>query len=160
PAYLSGLVGIGFGDGSATRDLSLPDAPLHVKHDVNDTQYLASIEGGYSFTLPGAATLTPFAGITLDSDDQGSVVPNGNAIDVSVQSRSALSARSLAGLRLSDTFDLGGVTLAADLKAGWAHEFSDTTRLALVALGGNAAETFHVLGANLPGDSATVGLGL
>ncbi|HTJ63458.1 MAG TPA: hypothetical protein VL899_06575 [Alphaproteobacteria bacterium] len=160
PAYVDGTLALGFGDGTVTRDLSLPKLPANARHDVGDNQYLAAIEAGYSLNLPGTGTLTPFAGVTIDNVDQDGVLPNGNALDISVQSRSASSVRSLIGGRFADTIQIGDVAVAADLKLGWAHEFSRTARTALVALGGNSADSFQVYGAGLPGDSATIGFGL
>src|SRR6202000_3069981 len=102
----------------------LPVMAGHGKHDVNDTQVLASLEAGYTLTLPGSfGTLTPFAGVIIDNDDQDGVLANGNALDRSVRSRSASSARTQIGGRFADTIQIGTVALATDVDFGWAHEF-------------------------------------
>jgi uncharacterized protein with beta-barrel porin domain len=161
PAYITGLLSMAFGDGHVHRDLSLPGAPAHASGRVGDTLYLASAEAGYVLAFPGIGTLTPFAGLTLDSVDQNGVLPNGsNALDLVVHSQSVNSTQTRIGGRFAKTVQLGGVNLAGALELGWAHEFSRTARGGTVAFSGNAGDSFQTYGAGLPGDSAIVGVGI
>ena len=160
PAYLDGMVGAAYGDGTTRRNVSLPGASAQASGHVTDTQLLGSIEAGYGVAL-GGATVTPFAGLSLGTVDQDGFTETGaGALDLQVRKQSQSSVKSTLGARLAADLPLGAALVETDLQLGWAHEFAPTGRSTVAAFTGAPAAGFQVAGAKVPGDSALVGFGL
>jgi len=160
PAYLDGLLGVAYGDGTARRNVSLPGAPAQASAHVTDTQVLGSLEAGYGFEL-GGARLTPFAALALATVNQDAFTETGaGVLDLQVAKQAPSSARSTLGTRLTADLALGSTLVTTDLSAGWAHEFAPLNRNATAAFTGAPAAAFQVAGARVAGDSAQIGVGL
>ena len=158
--YVDTMVGYAYGDGTTSRNVSLPGTPATAYAHTTDNQVLGSVEAGYALPVGGIA-LTPFVGLTVGSVDQDGFVENGaGVLNLRVRDQSASSVKSAVGARVTADMPVGGRVITTDLSAGWAHEYAPTNRSTVAAFAGAPAASFQVAGAKVPGDSAQVGFGL
>lgn len=161
PAYLDGIIGVAFGDGRTSRDVSLPGAPGTARADVSSTQLLGKLETGYKLPLNDVLTLTPLAGLSLGTVWQhGYTEHGGGALDLDVQSQTKSSVKSTLGARLSADVPVGKYLMASSLQVSWAHEFAPTDRNANAYFAGVPSSNFSVTGARAATNGALVVAGL
>jgi len=161
PAYLDATMGVGYGDGTTRRNVSLPGRPGLAAGHVTDTELTGSLEAGYGLALGHATTLTPFVGLALGTVDQDGFSETGaGVLDLNVAKQSQSSVKSTLGGRISTDLALGSALVTTDLSVGWAHEFAPVNRGTNAAFIGAPGAGFQVAGAKLPGDSARIGFGL
>jgi len=158
--YVDAMVGYAYGDGTTSRNVSLPGSPATAYAHTTDNQVLGSVEAGYALPLDGIS-LTPFVGLSFGSVDQNGFVENGaGPLNLRVRDQSASSVRSTVGARVTADVPVAGLLVTTDLSAGWAHEYAPTNRSTVAAFAGAPTASFQVAGAKVPGDSAQVGFGL
>jgi uncharacterized protein with beta-barrel porin domain len=161
PVYLDGMVGVAVGDGSTTRDASLPGSPAQAHADVSSTEVLGGVEAGYRLPLTRALTLTPFAGLSFGTVWQNSFTESGaGARDLSTQNQSQSSVKSTLGARLAADVPVSRWLVASSIQVGWSHEFAPTDRNTTASFAGLPSTVFTVAGAKVPGNSAMVAVGL
>jgi outer membrane autotransporter protein len=158
--YVDAMIGYAYGDGTTSRNVSLPGTTATANAHTTDNQVLGSVEAGYSLPMAGVA-LTPFVGLSFGSVDQNGFVENGvGALNLRVRDQSASSVKSTVGARVTMDVPVGALLVTTDLSAGWAHEYAPTSRSTVAAFAGAPAAGFQVAGAKVPGDSAQIGFGL
>jgi outer membrane autotransporter protein len=161
PVYLDGMVGVAVGDGSSTRDASLPGSPAQAHADVSSTEVLGGIEAGYRLPLTQALTLTPFAGLSFGTVWQNSFTESGaGARDLATQNQSQSSVKSTLGARLAADVPVSRWLVASSIQVGWSHEFASPDRSTTASFVGLPSTEFTVAGARVPGNSAMVAVGL
>jgi subtilase-type serine protease len=159
-AYLDGMIGAAYGDGTTRRNVSLPGASAQASGHATDTQVLGSVEAGYALPT-GVATFSPFAGLTVQSIDQDGFTETGaGVLGLRVNEQSQSSVRSTLGTRVGFDVPIGDLVISNDLSVAWAHEFAPVDRGVVAAFVGAPGASFQVMGAKVPGDSAQVGFGL
>lgn len=159
-AYVSGVLGGAFGEGSTRRDLALPGVPGVADADVSDQQALGAFEAGYAVTLQ-TVTLTPFAGLDFGTVNEDPFTESGaGALDLAALGQTESSVRTRLGTRLGTDVHLGGTTIASEVRLGWEHELMGTGRSVTQSFAGQPSATFIVAGSAVARDSALVGLGL
>jgi len=161
PVYLEGMLGVAVGNGSTSRDASLPGAPAQAHADVSSTEVLGGIEAGYRLPLNRTLTLTPFAGLSFGTVWQNAFTESGaGALDLSTQNQSKSSVKSTLGARLAADVPVSRWLVASSLQVGWSHEFAPTDRNSTAYFAGLPSTAFTVAGARVPGNSAMVAVGL
>ena len=120
----------------------------------------AQVEAGYTFK--GRVDVTPLVGLQWIRQRQNDYTEQGaDALNLVVPSRAVNSLRSTLGVRASYPFDIdGGMRMAIEARAAWAHEFRDQGALNARLAGDTTVASFSVTGINIPRDTAVLGLGL
>jgi uncharacterized protein with beta-barrel porin domain len=161
PAYVHGLVGFAHGDGTTTRDVSLPGLPGSAHADVTSNQVTGSLEAGYTLPLSRAISVTPFANLGIGWVRQsGGTETGAGALDLSTQAISQSSVVSTLGGRFSLDLPVRRWLVTTNIQIGWAHEFASTDRHATSAFADTPSSAFTVAGASVARDSALVGVGV
>ena len=126
----------------------------------NGSTTSAQVEAGVTYR--GRADITPMAGLTWTRQQQNAYTEQGaGALNLDVPGRRFDSLRSTLGVRAVLPFDTaGGMRMALEGRAAWAHEFRDQGVLNARLAGDPAGASFSVAGITIPRDSAVLGVGL
>ena len=124
-------------------------------------QFLGQIETGWRFDLGGAPGyfITPFALLQGSTATQNGLTETGaQSLNLSVAQQTTSSLRTIFGAQLGASMDLGlRDRIAAQLRFGWSHEYSDTARPVTASFAGAPAVPFTVFGAAPTRDGAVLG---
>ena len=124
-------------------------------------QFLGQIEAGWRFDLGGAPGyfITPFALLQGSMATQNGLTETGaQSLNLSVAQQTTSSLRTIFGAQLGASMDLGlRDRIAAQLRFGWSHEYSDTARPVTASFAGAPAVPFTVFGAAPTRDGAVLG---
>jgi outer membrane autotransporter protein len=162
PVYVDALAAYAYYANQLWRNINIPGLqPRTAYGQTAGNQFLGQLEAGYRFELGGTASyfVTPFALL------QGSVVTqNGftetgaQSLNLSVAQQTTSSIRTIFGAQLGAALDVGlRDKIAAQLRLGWSHEYSDTARPVAASFIGAPAVPFTVFGAAPTRDGAVVG---
>jgi fibronectin-binding autotransporter adhesin len=162
PVYVDGLAGYAYNSNQLWRALNIPGLqPRTAYGQTGANQFLGQLEAGWRVDLGGAPGyfVTPFALL------QGSVVTqNGftetgaQSLNLSVAQQTTSSLRTIFGAQVGAAMDVGlRDKIAAQLRLGWSHEYSDTARPVTASFVGAPAVPFTVFGAAPTRDGAVIG---
>ncbi len=159
--YVQGLVGYAYNDNSMERTISFPGISSTANGDTSSNQFLGAVEGGYEFPVDRLTSLTPFLGIQSTFANQASFTETGaGALNLNVDGQTTTSVRSILGFQVDHDLNLGFANPIGLLaRAGWAHEYADTTRPMTASFAGAPGAGFTVDGAQIARDSAVLALG-
>ena len=116
--YVDAMIGYAYGDGTTSRNVSLPGTRATANAHTTDNQVLGSVEAGYALPVAGVA-LTPFVGLSFGSVDQNGFVENGaGALNLRVRDQSASSVKSTLGAPITMDVPVGALLVTTDLSAG------------------------------------------
>ena len=156
--YVDGAIGFGHSEGSLDRSIVFPGVARHANGEPTANAFLSNVETGYSFALGRTTLLTPIAalqGIVVDEDRFAE--SGAGAIDLIVHGNSTEAAIGLLGGELSQEFAVGlPAPLLIKLRAGWAHDFADTSRSFTAGFQGLPGPSFAISGVDAPGDAAVI----
>lgn len=156
--YVDGALGFGHSEGSLERSIVFPGVARRTRGEPTANAFLSDVETGYSIALGRRTTLTPLAamqGIVVWDD---SFTENGaGAIDLIVDGNSTGAAIGLFGGELTQEVAVGlQAPLLVKLRAGWAHDFADTSRSFTAGFQGLPGPTFAIAGVDGTGDAAVI----
>ena len=156
--YVDGAIGFGHSEGSLDRSIVFPGVARHAKGEPTANAFLSNVETGYSFALGHTTLLTPLAALQGIVVDEDSFAESGaEAIDLIVHGNSTEAAIGLLGGELSQEFAVGlPAPLLIKLRAGWAHDFADTSRSFTAGFQGLPGPSFAISGVDAPGDAAVI----
>lgn len=108
------------------EDVYVPEA---IVTNAVDSDHLAlELRSGYDFHA-GALTIGPRIAATYRHTQIGAYTERGNSLmTLSVDSQTANSLQTLAGLQTSMAFSLGGGVIVPQINADWVHEHRDNQR--------------------------------
>ena len=115
-------------------------------------------EFGYRLNI-GSVALEPFAGLAYVNLDTDSFVEFGGPAALHGRDGSQSVTFSTLGLRLANTFDLGGTAITAHGMVGWRHAFGDVDPSMTMAFAGSSLP-FSVTGLPVARDAVAVEAGL
>ena len=103
--------------------------------------------------------ITPFALLQGSVATQNGLTETGaQSLNLSVAQQSTSSLRTIFGAQLGASMDVGlRDRIAAQLRFGWSHEYSDTARPVTASFAGAPSVPFTVFGAAPTRDGAVVG---
>jgi len=166
--YLDGMASYAYSTNQMWRNIAIPNLQQRTAQGLTGAnQFFGQIEGGYRFTLGGAALgaaampfITPFARLQGYTGTQNAFTETGaQSLNLSVAAQTTNSLRSVIGVQLGGSMDLGWRDrLYAQLRLGWSHEFADVTRPVTASLAGAPSFLFTTWGATPTRDGAVVGV--
>jgi len=162
PLYVDAVAAYAYNSNQLWRNINIAGLPPRTAYgQAGANQFLGQLEAGWRVDLGGAAAyfVTPFALL------QGSVVTqNGftetgaQSLNLSVAQQTTSSLRTIFGAQVGAAMDVGlRDKIAAQLRLGWSHEYSDTARPVTASFAGAPAVPFTVFGAAPTRDGAVVG---
>lgn len=160
--YVDAALGYARSDAKLTRDIVFPGVTRAATGKPSSDAFLSNVELGYHFDLGERTIWTPIAGLQAIVIDQEGLKESGaGAINLHIESEVTTSIRSLLGGELKHRFLLNQETpLDFVIRAGWMHDFADTSRTITASFDGLAGAAFTIDGAKPARDSAVVGAGL
>ncbi|MGE0579168.1 autotransporter outer membrane beta-barrel domain-containing protein, partial [Reyranella sp.] len=166
--YLDGMVSYAYSSNQMWRNIAIPNLQQRTAQGLTGAnQFFGQIEGGYRFTLGGAALgatampfITPFARLQGFTGTQNAFTETGaQSLNLSVAAQTTNSLRSVIGVQLGGSMDFGWRDrLYAQLRLGWSHEYADVTRPVTASLAGAPSFLFTTYSATPTRDGAVVGL--
>ena len=162
PLYVDAVAAYAYSNNQLWRPINIPGLqPRTAYGQAGANQFLGQIEGGWRFDLGGAAGyfITPFALLQGSTATQNGLTETGaQSLNLSVAQQSTSSLRTIFGAQLGASMDLGlRDRIAAQLRLGWSHEYSDTARPVTASFAGAPSVPFTVFGAAPTRDGAVVG---
>ncbi|MGE5260394.1 MAG: autotransporter domain-containing protein [Actinomycetota bacterium] len=156
--YVDGTAGYAHSEGTLDRSIVFPGLVRHTKGEPAADAFLSNVETGYAFPLGRSTTLTPLValqGIVVSED--GFAENGAGAIDLNVHGNSSEAAIGLFGGELTQEFGVGlPAPLLVKLRAGWTHDFADTSRSFTAGFVGLPGPSFAISGVNAPDDAAII----
>lgn len=154
---LRGSVGTSHGKTEVRRTIQLGNVQRVAHGEGSGYGLFGNVIAGYRLASLVGLDLSPEAGISLNYFRQGGLTETqAGAFALTLRDQSQISARSLAGARLSTPLD-SDAKLRLDLKAYWSHEFADNVAVLQAGLLGASVETRSP---KAPRDGAVIGASL
>lgn len=126
PFYVNGLFSYARNIYETDRHYYTSSPVVHGRTAGN--QYLVNLDGGYDLTLTDGLTVGPFAGLQYVHLGVDGYTESGSGAQ-QINEQSLDSLRSRIGVRAQYRRDLSQSWVgAADVRAGWQHEFADNAR--------------------------------
>jgi outer membrane autotransporter protein len=165
PVYVDALAAYAYNADQMWRPISIPGLqPRTAYGQAGANQFLGQIETGWRVELGGAASyfVTPFALLQGSTGNQNGFTETGaQSLNLSVAQQTTSSLRTIFGAQLGATMDMGlRDRIAAQLRFGWSHEYSDTARPVTASFAGAPSVPFTVFGAAPTRDGAVLGFSL
>jgi outer membrane autotransporter protein len=162
PVYVDALAAYAYNSNQLWRALNIPGLqPRTAYGQTGANQFLGQLEGGWRIDLGGAPGyfVTPFALLQGSVVTQNGFTESGaQSLNLSVAQQTTSSLRTIFGAQLGAAMDLGlRDRIAAQLRFGWSHEYSDTARPVTASFAGAPAVPFTVFGAAPTRDGAVIG---
>jgi outer membrane autotransporter protein len=159
--YVSGLTGVGYHDMDASRNVSAGLLNTSAKADYHAWTTTLAVEGGRSFSLNRATSLTPFLGLEYTHVNRESFTEKGStATNLKVSEDNQDSLRSAIGARIAHDWTTGnGYRITPTAELAWIHEFMEDEAGIRAGFASAPAVTFSVDGPELDRDRARVALG-
>ncbi len=156
--YVDGAIGLGHSEGSLERSIVFPGVARRARGEPAADAFLSNIETGYSIPLSRTTVLTPLVAMQGIVVSEESFAESGaGAIDLFVNGNDTGAAIGLFGGELTQEFAVGlPAPLLVKLRAGWAHDFADTSRGFTAGFQGLPGPTFAIAGVDASGDAAVV----
>ena len=163
PLYIDGLAAYAYTGSQATRSIAIPGLATRVAtSQAGINQLFGQVEAGWRFDIgtAAAAYVTPFARLQGYTGMQGAFSENGaQSLNLSVAAQTTYSLRTVFGAQVGGGIDLGWrERLALQLRAGWSHEYADTSRPVTATLAGAPVTPFSTYGIAPTRDGALLGL--
>ena len=162
PLYVDAVAAYAYSANQLWRPINIAGLqPRTAYGQAGANQFLGQIEAGWRFDLGGAAGyfITPFALLQGSTATQNGLTETGaQSLNLSVAQQTTSSLRTIFGAQLGASMDLGlRDSIAAQLRLGWSHEYSDTARPVTASFAGAPAVPFTVFGAAPTRDGAVLG---
>ena len=162
PLYVDAVAAYAYSANQLWRPINIAGLqPRTAYGQAGANQFLGQIETGWRFDLGGAPGyfITPFALLQGSTATQNGLTETGaQSLNLSVAQQSTSSLRTIFGAQLGASMDLGlRDRIAAQLRFGWSHEYSDTARPVTASFAGAPAVPFTVFGAAPTRDGAVLG---
>jgi outer membrane autotransporter protein len=162
PVYVDALAAYAYNANQLWRPMTIPGLqPRTAFGQTAGNQFLGQVEGGYRVDLGGAPGyfVTPFALLQGSVATQSGFTETGaQSLDLSVAQQTTSSLRTIFGAQVGAAMDVGlRDKIAAQLRLGWSHEYSDTARPVTASFVGAPSVPFTVFGAALTRDGAVIG---
>jgi outer membrane autotransporter protein len=162
PAYVDAVAAYAYSSNQLWRPINIPGLqPRTAYGQAGANQFLGQIETGWRFDLGGAPGyfITPFALLQGSTATQNALTETGaQSLNLSVAQQTTSSLRTIFGAQLGASMDVGlRDRLAAQLRLGWSHEYSDTARPVTASFAGAPSVPFTVFGAAPTRDGAVLG---
>ena len=155
---VDGAIGLGHSEGSLERSIVFPGVARRTRGEPAANAFLSNVETGYSIPLGRSTVLTPLAAMQGIAVSEDSFAESGaGAIDLIVNGNSTEAAIGLFGWELTQEFAVGlPAPLLVKLRAGWAHDFADTSRSFTAGFAGLPGPAFAISGVEAPDDAAVI----
>jgi outer membrane autotransporter protein len=165
PVYVDALAAYAYNANQLWRPLNIPGLqPRTAYGQAGANQFLGQLEAGYRIDLGGTPGyfVTPFALLQGSVATQNGLTETGaQSLNLSVAQQTTSSIRTIFGAQLGAAMDIGlRDKIAAQLRLGWSHEYSDTARPVTASFVGAPAVPFTVFGAAPTRDGAAIGFSL
>jgi outer membrane autotransporter protein len=162
PVYVDALAAYAYNANQLWRPINIPGLqPRTAFGQTAGNQFLGQVEGGYRVDLGGAPGyfVTPFALLQGSVATQNGFTETGaQSLDLSVAQQTTSSLRTIFGAQVGAAVDVGlRDKIAAQLRLGWSHEYSDTARPVTASFVGAPSVPFTVFGAAPTRDGAVIG---
>ena len=162
PVYVDALAAYAYNANQLWRPINIPGLqPRTAFGQTAGNQFLGQVEGGYRVDLGGAPGyfVTPFALLQGSVATQSGFTETGaQSLDLSVAQQTTSSLRTIFGAQVGAAMDVGlRDKIAAQLRLGWSHEYSDTARPVTASFVGAPSVPFTVFGAAPTRDGAVIG---
>ncbi|MFM9864253.1 MAG: autotransporter domain-containing protein [Micropepsaceae bacterium] len=161
--YADAQIGIGFHDITASRFIDVTLAPIPpvvatANYDAN--AFGVRTEVGMIYDT-GRIDFTPFIGLAYASTSTDGFVESGaGAFNLLVAESDADSLSTTLGLRLSGSWQAGGVRLVPVAEIAWRHEFLDENQAFSAAFLEDPATQFQIISADQARDTIVANLGM
>ncbi|MGF7161702.1 uncharacterized protein with beta-barrel porin domain [Rhodoligotrophos appendicifer] len=156
---------IGFGGGSVNPFPQKDDIVVGVNDDLKgkwQTDVLSIYgETGYRYWMTPTASLTPFLSLNYVKawNDSFKESSNGSGAALKVKSNDGDSFNTQLGARVATQMDMGGATVAPELRVAWQHEWLDRYQTVDASFAAAPGSGFSVIGTKESRDFAVVGAG-
>jgi outer membrane autotransporter protein len=165
PVYVDALAAYAYNANQLWRPINIAGLqPRTAYGQTGANQFLGQIEAGYRIELGGTPGyfVTPFALLQGSVTSQNGFTETGaQSLNLSVAQQTTSSIRTIFGAQVGAAMDVGlRDKIAAQLRLGWSHEYSDTARPVTASFVGAPAVPFTVFGAAPTRDGAAIGFSL
>jgi outer membrane autotransporter protein len=162
PAYVDALAAYAYNANQLWQPINIPGLqPRTAFGQTAGNQFLGQLETGWRFDLGGAAAyyVTPFGLLQGSTVTQNGFTETGaQSLNLSVAQQTTSSLRTVFGAQVGAAMDVGlRDRVAAQLRFGWSHEYSDTARPVTASFTGAPGVPFTVFGAAPTRDGAVIG---
>ena len=162
PLYVDAIAAYGYSSNQLWRNINIPGLqPRTAYGNGGANQFLGQLETGWRFDLGGTPNyfVTPFGLIQGSVSAQNAFTETGaQSLNLGVAQQTTSSLRTIFGAQLGAALDVGlRDKIAAQLRFGWSHEYSDTARPVTASFVGAPAVPFTVFGAAPTRDGAVIG---
>ena len=162
PLYVDAVAAYAYSSNQLWRPINIAGLqPRTAYGQAGANQFLGQIEAGWRFDLGGAPGyfITPFALLQGSVATQNGLTETGaQSLNLSVAQQTTSSLRTIFGAQLGASMDVGlRDRIAAQLRFGWSHEYSDTARPVTASFAGAPSVPFTVFGAAPTRDGAVLG---
>ena len=162
PLYVDAIAAYGYSSNQLWRNINIPGLqPRTAYGNGGANQFLGQLETGWRFDLGGTPNyfVTPFGLIQGSVSSQNAFTETGaQSLNLSVAQQTTSSLRTIFGAQLGAALDVGlRDKIAAQLRFGWSHEYSDTARPVTASFVGAPGVPFTVFGAAPTRDGAVIG---
>ena len=162
PVYVDALAAYAYNANQLWRPINIPGLqPRTAFGQTAGNQFLGQVETGWRFDLGGAAAyyVTPFGLLQGSTVTQNGFTETGaQSLNLSVAQQTTSSLRTVFGAQVGAAMDVGlRDRVAAQLRFGWSHEYSDTARPVTASFTGAPGVPFTVFGAAPTRDGAVIG---
>ena len=162
PLYVDAVAAYAYSNNQLWRPINIAGLqPRTAYGQAGANQFLGQIEAGWRFDLGGAAGyfIAPFALLQGSVATQNGLTETGaQSLNLSVAQQTTSSLRTIFGAQVGAAMDVGlRDRIAAQLRFGWSHEYSDTARPVTASFAGAPSVPFTVFGAAPTRDGAVIG---
>ena len=162
-AYLDLLASYARGTSQTLRQITVPGLATRTAiGQAGTNSFFGQLEGGYRIDLDrlGRSLAIPFARMQGSTVSQAAFTETGaDSLNLSVAAQTTNSLRSVFGLQYASTVDVGfRDELSLLFRAGWSHEYADTSRPMTASFTGAPALPFTVSGTAIPRDGVVLGV--
>jgi outer membrane autotransporter protein len=162
PLYVDAIAGYAYSSNQLWRNINIPGLQSRTAYgNAGANQFLGQLETGWRFDFGGAPGyyVTPFGLIQGSVVTQNALTETGaQSLGLNVAQQTTSSLRTIFGAQLGASMDVGlRDRIAAQLRLGWSHEYSDTARPVTASFVGAPAVPFTVFGAAPTRDGAVIG---
>lgn len=159
--YADAQIAFGFHDLTTTRviDVTL-DPPVVASANYDANAFGVRTEAGIIYDS-GRIDFTPFLGLAYSSTSTDGFVESGaGAFNLLVSDSDADSLTTTLGVRLSGSWQAGGVRLVPAAEIAWRHEFLDDNQAFTAAFLEDPITQFQIISAEQARDTIVANLGL
>jgi outer membrane autotransporter protein len=159
--YADGLAGYAYSSNNMVREISFPGIQRTAYGQTGANQFYGLLESGYRVGLGDAwqSYVTPFARLQASTATQNGFAETGaQSLDLTVGAQTTNSLLSTFGAQVDTSVNLGlRDNVALQFKAGWTHEYANTSRPVNAAFVDAPALPFTTYGVSPQRDGALIG---